>query len=182
MVQSPLHVLFTLTIHRPARACAAAVRHGSSAFVQLSDDEAPRAGNRGQRAEAAIPEPPSFSTVDWTLPADELREQFPKYAEAAMEEIEVRAGEMLYLPAGWFHLVESRGADLRNPRHMALNYWVHPPDAGSGRFDAPYTSEFWPRDWAARDVSALRIDRGSSSRKRKKGRVTPVHVEALDAI
>ena len=96
--------------------------------------------------------------------------------------LEVRAGEMLYLPAGWFHLVESRGADLRNPRHMALNYWVHPPDAGSGRFDAPYTSEFWPRDWAARDVSALRIDRGSSSRKRKKGRVTPVHVEALDTI
>ncbi len=146
------------------------MRHGSSPFVQLSDDEAPRAGNRGQRAEAAIPEPPSFSTVDWTLPADELREQFPKYAEAAMEEIEVRAGEMLYLPAGWFHLVESRGADLRNLRHMALNYWVHPPDAGSGRFDAPYTSEFWPRDWAARDVSALRIDRGSSSRKRKKAK------------
>lgn len=36
--------------------------------------------------------------------------------------------------------------------HMALNYWFHPPDAGSGGDgDNPYKSRFWQDDWAARE-------------------------------
>lgn len=40
--------------------------------------------------------------------------------------LEVRAGECLYLPCGWFHHVTS----LRDSSdcHMAVNYWYHPPD------------------------------------------------------
>ena len=40
---------------------------------------------------------------------------------------EVEAGQMLYIPAGWFHEVTSYAASA-SPTHLALNYWYHPPD------------------------------------------------------
>lgn len=55
---------------------------------------------------------------------------------------------MLYLPAGWFHEVKSYGR-----RHMALNYWVHPPDnldPGPAGFLKPYKGDYWPSLWAKR--------------------------------
>ena len=57
------------------------------------------------------------------------------------------AGQMLYLPAGWFHEVTSYGQ-----QHIALSYWMHPPDnltAGNEGFKRPYTSNFWPETWRA---------------------------------
>ena len=57
-----------------------------------------------------------------------------------MAECELRAGEMLYLPCGWFHEVRSSGS------HCALNYWFHPPDAAE--FERPYRKKgFWRREW-----------------------------------
>ena len=49
--------------------------------------------------------------------------------------IEIRPGECLYLPCGWFHHVTS----LCNSGecHMALNYWYHPPDRLDS-FEDPY--------------------------------------------
>jgi Cupin-like domain len=83
----------------------------------------------------------------------------------------MRAGDVLYLPAGWFHEVFSMGSDMatgkdvdrtessaqattsNNGIHMAINYWVHPPDVGSGTtFTKPYLSTFWQRDWDARGL------------------------------
>lgn len=40
--------------------------------------------------------------------------------------VELKPGQMLYLPASWFHEVTSSSSG-ENP-HMALNYWMHPPD------------------------------------------------------
>ena len=54
--------------------------------------------------------------------------------------MEVKAGEMLYLPAGWFHEVTSFSGE-RDNLHMALNYWMYPPTTGS--FDRPYEDGFW---------------------------------------
>ena len=42
-------------------------------------------------------------------------------------EFELHAGEMLYLPCGWFHEVRSYG-NSKEGGHLALNYWFHPPD------------------------------------------------------
>ena len=42
-------------------------------------------------------------------------------------ECELKAGEQLYLPCGWFHEVRSYG-DSAEGGHLALNYWFHPPD------------------------------------------------------
>eukprot|EP01033_Poteriospumella_lacustris_P013655 gene13655-9782_t len=48
-------------------------------------------------------------------------------------------GEMLFIPAGWFHEVKSQGSE----GHIAFNYWFHPPDQ-LDNFDKPYSSDFWP--------------------------------------
>ena len=85
--------------------------------------------------------------------------EFPRFARAhasARVQTEVRAGEVLYLPAGWFHEVTSTG-DGETNRHMALNYWFHPPapggeDASTYAFETPYGSRarqaMWEDDWA----------------------------------
>ncbi|KAG8461701.1 hypothetical protein KFE25_001319 [Diacronema lutheri] len=62
--------------------------------------------------------------------------------------VELRAGQMLYLPASWFHEVSSSDAreqvgGAREVGHLALNYWLHPPDTAD--FDAPYAHAHWQR-------------------------------------
>jgi hypothetical protein len=60
--------------------------------------------------------------------------------------ITLKAGEMLYLPAGWFHCVTSFSTSTQQEDdstksgqvHMALNYWYHPPDQLTD-FEKPYT-------------------------------------------
>ena len=61
----------------------------------------------------------------------------------------VNAGEMLYIPAGWFHEVRSVGGGAEG--HLAFNYWFHPPDGDS--FERPYTTDFWQKDWEARSLT-----------------------------
>lgn len=125
--------------------------------------------------------PPSFSNVVTSLSPDTLREKFPDFLDAKTRELDVTlvAGEMLYLPCGWFHEVTSMSSnggggagvkadgDKTNESnasrssnsssssqsidfHMAVNYWFHPPD--SDRFDAPYTDSFWPENWRQRGL------------------------------
>lgn len=67
-------------------------------------------------------------------------------------------GDMLYLPAGWFHEVYSSNSDRRagtaEPSyHMAFNYWFHPPDTKD--FHHPYASTYWEEEWAERCVSGV---------------------------
>ena len=69
--------------------------------------------------------------------------------DVVFETVLLEKGDLLYLPAGWFHNVTSKGNDDSGGVHMAMNYWMHPPDT-SGTFERPYVSEFWPRDWEAR--------------------------------
>lgn len=83
--------------------------------------------------------PKSFSQVNTSLPNKELLAKFPKFPEAQKKSITVtvKAGQMLYIPCGWFHEVHSKGED----GHMAFNYWFHTPDQKN--FDQPYSSTFW---------------------------------------
>lgn len=59
--------------------------------------------------------------------------------------VDLLPGEMLYLPCGWFHQVQSGDnmlVQVPNDFHLAVNWWYHPPD----RFDnplEPYTTEAW---------------------------------------
>ncbi|KAI1787097.1 Clavaminate synthase-like protein [Ganoderma leucocontextum] len=79
--------------------------------------------------------PPGFSASTFSA----LRKATAPYV------VELSAGEMLYLPASWWHEVTSTsgpsssgdsvkgGADI----HMAFNYWFYPPNA-LDNFEAPY--------------------------------------------
>ena len=94
-------------------------------------------------------DPPNFSQVDTSLSDDLLEEHFPHFIAARQRSemiVTLQAGEMLFLPAGWFHEVKSVGPPPAG--HLALNYWFHPPDGVS--FDKPYEADFWPKEWAAR--------------------------------
>jgi hypothetical protein len=74
-----------------------------------------------------------------------------KNDKVKFQTIEMSKGDLLYLPAGWFHEVSSHGG-----LHIAFNYWMHPPDVGDVMtFDKPYLSQFWQRDWDSRDESNL---------------------------
>lgn len=95
--------------------------------------------------------PDHFSKL--TLPSDD--EAFKNYmaADATLKDInylvcELRAGEMLYLPASWLHEVTSYSdADDQSGQsgHLALNYWVYPPD--NDVFEHPYRDDYWPNHW-----------------------------------
>lgn len=104
-------------------------------------------------------DPPSFSRASRDLKENralsekDFGARFPLFRaayETRRMETTVRAGEILYLPAGWFH--EVRSGNARDTNHAALNYWFHPPATGAP-FDTPYGSEqrqdLWERDWAA---------------------------------
>ena len=55
--------------------------------------------------------------------------------------VDINLGEMLYLPASWWHEVTSSSPEhTKNNVHMAFNYWFYPPD-GLKNFDEPYRDE-----------------------------------------
>ena len=64
--------------------------------------------------------PDNFSRVDTMLPVSELRTKFPRFLEAMPRFVDVKVGEMLYLPCGWYHDVQSWSTP--NCPHMAMNY------------------------------------------------------------
>ena len=62
----------------------------------------------------------------------------------------LRAGEMLYMPASFYHEVISFSgpeAGSADKHHMAINYWYYPP-ATNGTFEKPYEDDFWKERWA----------------------------------
>ncbi|KAJ3187004.1 hypothetical protein HDU85_007042 [Gaertneriomyces sp. JEL0708] len=86
-------------------------------------------------------EPPSFSRI----PAAELHLKtpsgnYPLLNDATQVSFSVNKGEMLYLPAGWFHEVTSYG-DADDGIHMAFNYWMAPPTTKDA--DKPYEDGYW---------------------------------------
>ena len=55
--------------------------------------------------------------------------------------VEINPGEMLYLPASWWHEVTSSSPDNNKGNvHVAFNYWFYPPD-GLGKFEEPYRDD-----------------------------------------
>jgi hypothetical protein len=91
--------------------------------------------------------PPHFSRCLGRKQALASSDTWPLFAEARMLTVDVQAGDALYIPAGWWHEVSSRGADTPDFTHLAVNWWYHPPDTAD--FDAPYSSDIWSRDWAS---------------------------------
>lgn len=102
--------------------------------------------------------PPSFSTIPPALLhidefdekiqkrlADFANKTYPELLTTSRYTVWLQKGDMLYLPAGWFHEVTSFG-DNDDNIHIAINYWFAPPNAHS--FEAPYKDNYWLSDFA----------------------------------
>jgi Cupin-like domain len=93
---------------------------------------------------------PSVKTSDCSKSSDHstLPSSIVSRSGVRCMEVTIKAGEMLFIPAGWFHEVRSTGGGKVG--HLALNYWFHPPDGST--FEKPYTSDFWVNDWKRRNL------------------------------
>ncbi|CCH42220.1 Hypoxia-inducible factor 1-alpha inhibitor [Wickerhamomyces ciferrii] len=112
-------------------------------------------------------DPPSFSTIPPIvlhldqIKDDDLRSKITKIAQSKWPnffkcqkiEVLIKPGDLLYLPAGWFHEVTSYGSndelnetneDKDNDNtHIAINYWFAPPND----FNKTYKDEYWRQDF-----------------------------------
>jgi len=61
---------------------------------------------------------PHWSMISLDLSPEEILENYPRFAEVKYLDCELNAGEMLYIPNGWWHSVTSYGV------HVALNIWT----------------------------------------------------------
>ncbi|KAA6419505.1 MAG: hypothetical protein FRX49_10603 [Trebouxia sp. A1-2] len=118
------------------------------------------AGPDGINWEANIDDssPPSFSRVDLAQAERDIWSQFPLFpAKDRGLECELKAGEMLYMPCGWFHEVRSYG-NSKEGGHFALNYWFHPPDnldTSLKGMQNPYRTNYWHAHWAGSSRNEL---------------------------
>ncbi len=137
--------------------CNADELSASSGEEQEEQDEMDENGtNDGLRriVDKTVKNPNNFSKVDPSILDNmpRLQTDFPKILEAKAAFCECHAGDILYLPASWFHEVRSISKNETSTiakGHMAFNYWFHPPDAEND-FDNPYTTDFWPNDFKDR--------------------------------
>ncbi|KAL7531667.1 hypothetical protein ACHAXR_005051 [Thalassiosira sp. AJA248-18] len=104
-------------------------------------------GDQRRLVDKTVKNPNNFSRILAHLLDDEekLKEAYPDLLNANAAFCNVEAGSILYLPASWFHEVTSYGT---KDGHLAMNYWFHPPDGN--KFDAPYSTNFWPNDYRDR--------------------------------
>lgn len=98
--------------------------------------------------------PLNFSKVDLRKEyIDESEYSLFKYARKLT--CELLPGQMLFLPAGWFHCVTSFSDEesvasniLDFGGHVAINYWMHPPS--NEDYSSPYSNDYWLNDWKLR--------------------------------
>jgi len=54
------------------------------------------------------------------------KEKYPLYYQASRHEFTIGPGEMLFIPAGWFHFVFSEDSCPETSLNYAINYWYYP--------------------------------------------------------
>lgn len=107
-------------------------------------------------------DPPSFSKIPpGVVHADKIkdetirnkilkvvREKWPLFESANRLTVELEPGEMLYLPAGWFHEVTSFGDSSKNSDvHVAVNYWFVPPTGHDIDNVYDQKDKYWLKDF-----------------------------------
>ncbi|KAH3679584.1 hypothetical protein WICMUC_000917 [Wickerhamomyces mucosus] len=139
-----------------------------SQMEDFIDNEANLINTHEEKYQGIKFEPPSFSKIPVALlhldqiPEEQaslkdslnlaIKNNFPKLLEAKFTTVNLKPGQMFYLPSGWFHEVTSFGSDgsevkdANEPIHMALNYWFAPPSTESD--DKVYKDNYWTDDFA----------------------------------
>ncbi|KAG7822102.1 hypothetical protein KL928_000577 [Ogataea angusta] len=102
-------------------------------------------------------DPPSFSRIPPALlHLDDVQDaeqrakmqrlidtEFPRLKQCKPLQVTIEPGQMLYLPAGWFHEVSSFGSGDEQI-HIAVNYWFAPP---ANRSPPLYADSYWTEDF-----------------------------------
>ncbi|KAI9339665.1 cupin-like domain-containing protein [Obelidium mucronatum] len=119
-------------------------------------------------------EPPfSFSRIDPdVLHSADATKTYPNLKNVTKITFDLKEGEMLYLPASWFH--EVRSSPSPNSKtvgpHLALNYWFHPPNAlNPDDFENPYRTDFWADQWDALEDLITKDSRPARKNNSAKG-------------
>ena len=124
-------------------------QEGTESLVSSRSKGKSKANVTGEHNEDG--EPSSFSRITtsllhrhFTLPTTAISvdsgssTKFDLSKTSAPFVVDISPGEMLYLPASWWHEVTSSSPDNKKSNvHMAFNYWFYPPD-GLEKFDEPY--------------------------------------------
>ncbi|CAE8673757.1 unnamed protein product, partial [Polarella glacialis] len=116
----------------------------------------------GPERKAALPD--SFCQFSTTADASSKQSPIPESLNGRHLTADLSEGDLLYLPASWFHEVISTGSDAGG--HLALNIWMAPPHAG-GSAHQPYEDDFWEQVYQRLRKSAME---GSQCPRRRKGR------------
>ena len=169
----------------------------------MGDDgsDAEEGSNKGQSGDSgangemeAEEDPPSFSRIPTALlhkqldlpttavaPPKSSPADFLNLSKASSPYVvELSAGQMLYLPASWWHEVTS-SSDGEADVHMALNWWFYPPDSDS--FEEPYEDKaIWERlRQNAREISKQESSEKGDIVEGKEGKRKRDGVEELSA-
>jgi hypothetical protein len=120
-----------------------ATHQGADADEETADDHDSDDEDDPQQRQPSPNLPPNFSSIDPALPLEVNRSKYPHFAQHAREcLVNLTPGEILYLPASWFHCVTSSsssspcgtttGTSTKEEEdgglHIAINYWYYPPD------------------------------------------------------
>ncbi|ODQ80347.1 hypothetical protein BABINDRAFT_24444, partial [Babjeviella inositovora NRRL Y-12698] len=87
---------------------------------------------------------------------------FPGFLQLNKMVVALEPGQMLYLPAGWFHEVTSFGGDANatfGHLHLAVNYWYLPPNTND--FEKPYADNYWKRDFERTSEAITLLNKGA---------------------
>lgn len=119
--------------------------------AQLGDDDIDTPGGIKK-------DPPSFSTIPAAIVhLDKIQDEslrlkitslakrkWPNFFKCSRLTVDLKPGQMFYLPAGWFHEVSSFGDLNSNDNiHIALNYWYSPPNG----IKRAYSDKYWKEDF-----------------------------------
>ena len=55
--------------------------------------------------------------------AEAAPERWPGFADAVWEEASLGTGDMLFIPAGWWHATTSERPDSHEPYNLSINFW-----------------------------------------------------------
>ncbi|EDO15049.1 hypothetical protein Kpol_367p4 [Vanderwaltozyma polyspora DSM 70294] len=140
-------------------------------FIELDNEE----GSKYTERDILYLDPPSFSTIPPAfVHIDEIADErtrsemsevinvkWPLFKNANRITVDIKAGEMLYLPTGWFHEVTSYGDEnntkTKNHIHVAVNYWFVPPNGD--KIDNVYSNadKYWLSDYERTKESLERL-------------------------
>ena len=145
-----LKVMFPLYYEALTNSSIRSGSTGSSSSSSSSSSDSSSGSSSGSSSISNGAILPSVKTSDSSKSSDHstLPSSIVSSSGVRCMEVTIKAGEMLFIPAGWFHEVRSTGGGKVG--HLALNYWFHPPDGST--FEKPYTSDFWVNDWKRRNL------------------------------